>query len=42
MPLTKKGKKIKASLVKQHGKTKGESIFFAMENKRKSLATRKA
>ena len=33
MPLSKAGKKIKASLEKQYGEKKGEEIFYAMENK---------
>ena len=32
MPLNKKGKKIKKSMVKQYGKKKGQAIFYAMEN----------
>jgi len=32
MPLNKKGKKIKNSMVRQYGKTKGTAIFYAMEN----------
>ena len=34
MPLNKKGKKIKKSMVKQYGKKKGEAVFYAMENKK--------
>ena len=33
MPLTKKGKKIKAEMVKEYGKEKGEKVFYASENK---------
>ena len=33
MPLTAKGKKIKAAMVKKHGKEKGERIFFASARK---------
>jgi len=33
MPLTAKGKKIKAHMVKQYGKEKGERVFYASENK---------
>lgn len=33
MPLTTKGKKIKAAMAKQYGKEKGERIFYAAENK---------
>jgi hypothetical protein len=32
MPLTKKGRKIKARMVKQYGKEKGERVFYASEN----------
>jgi hypothetical protein len=33
MPLTSKGKKIKAAMAKEYGKKKGEQIFYATENK---------
>jgi len=33
MPLTKKGKKIKAAMVEGYGKKKGEAVFYASENK---------
>ncbi len=33
MPLTKKGAKIKAAMVKEYGKEKGKKIFYASENK---------
>jgi hypothetical protein len=33
MPLTKKGRKIKAAMKKQYGKKKGERVFYASENK---------
>ena len=33
MPMTEKGKKIKAAMKKQYGKKKGEQIFYATENK---------
>jgi hypothetical protein len=38
MPLTSKGKKIKAAIAKEYsqsgdGKKKGEQIFYALENK---------
>lgn len=32
MPLTKKGKKIKAKMKKTYGKKKGEKVFYASEN----------
>lgn len=33
MPLTKKGKKIKAAMKKEYGEKKGESVFYASANK---------
>lgn len=33
MPLTKKGKKVKAAMSQQYGKEKGERVFYAAENK---------
>jgi hypothetical protein len=33
MPLTKKGKKIMASMKKQYGKKKAEEVFYASKNK---------
>lgn len=33
MPLTAKGKKIKAAMQKEYGKKKGEQVFYATENK---------
>lgn len=33
MPLNKKGKKIKANMEKEYGKKKGDSVFYASENK---------
>lgn len=33
MPLTKKGRKIKAAMAKQYGKEKGAQVFYAAENK---------
>ena len=35
MPLTKKGKKIKAKMAKTYGKEKGTSVFYASINKGK-------
>jgi hypothetical protein len=32
MPLTKKGKKIKAAMFEQYGAEKGERVFFASKN----------
>lgn len=33
MPLNKKGKKIKNAMMKEYGAKKGESVFYASENK---------
>jgi hypothetical protein len=33
MPLTKKGKKIKAAMAKEYGKKRGEQVFYASRNK---------
>jgi len=33
MPLTKKGKKIKARMKKTYGKKKAERVFYASKNK---------
>ena len=33
MPLTKKGTKIKKTMVKEYGTEKGKKIFYASENK---------
>jgi hypothetical protein len=33
MPLTDKGKKIRAAMHKQYGEKKGESVFYASINK---------
>jgi hypothetical protein len=33
MPLTAKGKKIKAAMTKQYGKERGERVFYATESK---------
>ena len=41
MPLNKKGKKIKKSMVKQYGKKKGEAVFYAMENSGKLKSVKK-
>lgn len=35
MPLTKKGKKLKGIFIKEYGKKKGTSIFYAWEHKQK-------
>lgn len=40
MPLSNSGKKIKLNFEKEYGKKKGDKIFYAWENKNKSL-TRK-
>ena len=33
MPLNAKGKKIKKAMQKEYGKKKGDSVFYASENK---------
>lgn len=33
MPLTPKGKKIKAAMTKEYGKDKGSAVFYASQNK---------
>lgn len=35
MPLTAKGKKVKAAMQKQYGKERGGRVFYATENKGK-------
>lgn len=35
MPLTKKGKKIKAAMTKEYGAKKGKEVFYASANKGK-------
>ncbi len=35
MPLTKKGRKIKAAMRKSYGEEKGERVFYASANKGK-------
>ena len=35
MPLTSKGRKVKAAMQKQYGKKEGEEVFYATENKGK-------
>jgi hypothetical protein len=32
MPLSKKGKKIKASMIKSYGQEKGKKVFYASEH----------
>ncbi len=41
MPLTKKGKKIKASMKERYGKKQGERVFYASVNKRKIKKVKK-
>ena len=33
MPLTAKGRKIRAAMEKEYGKQKGEEVFYASQNK---------
>lgn len=43
MPLTKKGKEVKAAMEKTYGKERGERVFYAMEKsgRMKGVAGRK-
>ena len=41
MPLTEKGRKILASLIRQHGKAKGTEIFYKMQNSGKAIGVHK-
>jgi hypothetical protein len=42
IPLTKKGRKIKSAMVEQYGKKRGESVFYASQNKGTITGTHKA
>lgn len=42
MPLTPKGKKIKAAMTKEYGKGKGERVFYASQNAGKITGTHKS
>lgn len=42
MPLTPKGRKVKAAMTKQYGKDKGERVFYASQNKGTVKGTHKA
>jgi len=42
MPLTKKGKKIKAAMKKEYGPKKGEQVFYASQNKGTIKGTHKS
>lgn len=37
MPLSKKGKKMLSSMVKEYGAKKGKRVFYAMENRLKGI-----
>jgi hypothetical protein len=41
VPLSRKGKKMKAAMRKTYGKTKGDRVFFATENKKKVRGLRR-
>ena len=41
MPLTKKGSKIKRAMVKQYGKKRGESVFYASAQAKKITGVHK-
>lgn len=42
MPLTSKGKKIKANMVKEYGEKEGTSVFYASKNKGRITGVDKA
>ena len=37
MPLSKKGKKVRAAMRKTYGPEKGDRVFYKTENKKKGL-----
>ena len=41
MPLTKRGRKMKAAMKKEYGAQRGTRIFYATENKRKGRGIRR-
>ena len=41
MPLTDKGKKVKAAMIKEYGKEKGERVFYASERAGKIKGVKK-
>ena len=41
MPLTRKGKKIKAAMKEQYGAKKGKEVFYASQNKGTITGTHK-
>lgn len=41
MPLSEKGKKILAEMIKRYGKKKGEEVFYSMENSGKLKGIKK-
>jgi len=41
MPLTTKGRKILANMIKEYGKEKGERVFYASQNKGTITGTHK-
>ena len=41
MPLTKKGRKIKRAMEKNYGKKRGNSVFYASQNKGNIKGTHK-
>ncbi len=42
MPLTSKGRKIKAAMREEYGKEKGDAVFYASQNKGTITGTHKA
>lgn len=41
MPLTRKGRKIRAEMREEYGKKKGDQVFYASENKGKIRGLRR-
>jgi hypothetical protein len=41
MPLTRRGRKMKAAMIKTYGKRKGTQVFYATENKRRGRGIRR-
>jgi hypothetical protein len=41
MPLTRRGRKMKAAMERHYGKRKGDQVFYATENKRRGRGIRR-
>lgn len=40
-PLSRRGRKVKRAMIKEYGEKKGEQVFYATENKQRSLRKKK-